>query len=241
MLGLPSLTLVGRILAVILAVLGTGRMGIGLVAWKAANALERPTYSVLRQLGGGVELRKYEPYVIAETTIAASSMKAGTGKGFQTVAGYIFGKNKPKAKMKMTAPVRVASKSGGGEKMAMTAPVRMDPGAEAVKVSFVMEKAYSRQSAPAPLDRSVRVKDVASHVLAARTFSGPPPSERRVERERLRILEALESHGLRPASRAADSDVLVYGYHDPFITPNLLRRNEVCVRVEESAALAASA
>ena len=34
----------------------------------------------------------------------------------------------------------------------------------------------------------------------------------------------------RLASQAGD-EVLVYGYHDPFITPNLLRRNEVGVVV----------
>ena len=29
----------------------------------------------------------------------------------------------------------------------------------------------------------------------------------------------------------------IAGYHDPFITPSFLRRNEVCVYVEECAAL----
>ena len=77
------------------------------------------------------------------------------------------------------------------------------------------------------MDRSVRVRNVQPHLLAARTFSGPPPSERRVERERAKILAALAKHGLRPA----DKETLVYGYHDPFITPSFLRRNEVCVRV----------
>ena len=93
-LSVPSLAMLGRILAVVLAVLGTGRLGIGILAWRAANALEQPEYSVIQMLGDRVELRQYSPYVVAETEIAASTMKAGTGKGFQTVAGYIFGKNR---------------------------------------------------------------------------------------------------------------------------------------------------
>ena len=35
--------------------------------------------------------------------------------------------------------------------------------------------------------------------------------------------------------RARDGgETLVYGYHDPVITPNLLRKNEVAVMVDES-------
>jgi hypothetical protein len=31
-----------------------------------------------------------------------------------------------------------------------------------------------------------------------------------------------------------NDETLVYGYHDPFITPNFLRRNEVALVVEGS-------
>ena len=41
-------------------------MGVGVFAWRTANALERPAYTVLQKLGSGVELRRYEPYVIDE-------------------------------------------------------------------------------------------------------------------------------------------------------------------------------
>lgn len=232
---------VGRTLAIIIAVLGTGRIGIGLYAWQTANGLERPSYDTIKRLGDGVELRRYQPYLIAETTIPSTSMKDGSGKGFRTVAGYIFGKNKGKKKMSMTAPVRMSrdgSSRGGGEKMKMTAPVRVEPAARArgnTKVSFVLEKEYTRGTAPTPLSRDVRVKDVRPHVLAVRTFSGGPPSEARVERERTRILSQLAANDMRPTTPGAEP--LVYGYHDPFITPSFLRRNEVCVEVTDCAAL----
>ena len=247
MLRVPSVFLLGRILAVVLAVLGTARMGVGVLAWRAANGLERPSYTVLQRLENGVELRRYSRYLVAETRVKAGAtegsarsggMNAGTGVGFRRVAGYIFGKNKPKARLAVSQPEGQASK--GGEKMAMTAPVRTaTPGDGSARVSFVMEKAYNRRTAPAPLDSSVRLKDIAPHILAARRFSGPPPSDKRIAKEKSRILQALDAAGLKAQTSGAESDTLIYGYHDPFITPNFLRRNEVCVRVAETAELRA--
>jgi hypothetical protein len=212
--------LFGRVAAVILFILGSARMGLGIFAYRTANALERPSYSVLQTIADSVEIRRYEPYVVAETQVATGSMRKGTGTGFRTVAGYIFGKNK--------------GKGGSTETMKMTAPVRVEAHEDKTKVSFVLGRAYSRRSAPVPLDRSVRLKDVKPHLLATRTFAGGPPSERRVARERQRIIAALEASGLQPAS---EEETLVYGYHDPFMTPGFLRRNEVCVRVQDSPSL----
>ena len=111
-------SLIGRVLAVLLAVLGSARLGVGIFAWRAANVLERPDYTVIRKLPGGVELRRYAAYTIAETAVKTSSMREASSTGFRTVAGYIFGKNKPSEKMRMTAPVRMST--SGGEAMAMT-------------------------------------------------------------------------------------------------------------------------
>jgi hypothetical protein len=123
--------------------------------------------------------------------------------------------------------------------MAMTAPVRIAPSEGTTRISFVLEKRYSPQTAPAPLSRDVKVRKVQPHILAARTFSGPPPSEQRVEKEKQAILSAVKAAGLKP-SASGDEGTLVYGYHDPFITPSWLRRNEVCVRVEDCVALRVS-
>ena len=232
-----NLGAIGRVLAVLLAVLGAARLGVGIFAWRAANVLERPDYTVIRKLPGGVELRRYAPYTIAETAVKTSSMREASSTGFRTVAGYIFGKNKPSQKMKMTAPVRMSTSDG--VTMAMTAPVRIAPSEGTTRISFVLEKRYSPQTAPAPLSRDVKVRKVQPHILAARTFSGPPPSEQRVEKEKQAILSAVKAAGLKP-SASGDEGTLVYGYHDPFITPSWLRRNEVCVRVEDCVALRVS-
>ena len=234
MLRMYRLSLIGRVLAVLLALLSSARLGVGIFAWRAANVLERPDYTVIRKLPGGVELRRYAAYTIAETAVKTSSMREASSTGFRTVAGYIFGKNKPSEKMRMTAPVRMST--SGGEAMAMTAPVRIAPSEGTTRISFVLEKKYGPQTAPAPLSRDVKVRKVQPHILAARTFSGPPPSEQRVEKEKQAILSAVKAAGLKP-SASGDEGTLVYGYHDPFITPSWLRRNEVCVRVEDCEAL----
>ena len=51
--------LLGKTVTWILAALVSLRMGLGVYAWKTANALERPSYRKLCMLDGGVELREY--------------------------------------------------------------------------------------------------------------------------------------------------------------------------------------
>eukprot|EP00550_Attheya_septentrionalis_P005636 CAMPEP_0198295532 /NCGR_PEP_ID=MMETSP1449-20131203/28151_1 /TAXON_ID=420275 /ORGANISM="Attheya septentrionalis, Strain CCMP2084" /LENGTH=250 /DNA_ID=CAMNT_0043995873 /DNA_START=69 /DNA_END=821 /DNA_ORIENTATION=- len=226
-----------RILMGAFSVLGVLRYGAGFYAWRAAEQLERPVYTLVQRLSNGVELRRYEPYLIAETTVEKAGFRESTGDGFRTCAGYIFGKNKPKRgggdseTMAMTAPVRVSGQTTDGESMAMTAPVRVNGGTGKTKVSFVIGSKYNLQSAPRPLDRNIRLRNVPSHHLAVRKFSGPPPSDDRVKLERKRIDSSLSDSGIRPVT---DKETLVYGYHDPVVTPNFLRRNEVAVMVDSS-------
>ena len=69
------------------------RLGVGLFAWRAANVLEKPNYTVVKRLPSSppsrrcVEVRKYEPYLIAETIVDESSMRKAGGKGFGKCAG----------------------------------------------------------------------------------------------------------------------------------------------------------
>lgn len=219
----------------------TLRIGAGLAAWRAANVLEKPTYTVVKRLPiipgrrGEIEIRKYEPYLIAETAVDESSMRKAGSLGFGKCAGYIFGKNIPigqsePEKMAMTAPVRSVGEVG--EKMAMTSPVRSQRNKHGkTKVSFVIASKY-KNNTPRPMDKSVKVKTVHSHYLAARSFSGPPPSDERVAEERSNLVQACEREGIRV--KGGKDEVYVYGYHDPVVTPNLLRKNEVCVMVDGS-------
>jgi hypothetical protein len=242
----------------------TLRYGGGIYFWREAEKLEKPIYIVLQKLSNNVEIRRYEPYLIAETIVDGNGFRASSPQGFRVCAGYIFGKNKSRSsstkngestKMAMTAPVRV---SGSSEKMAMTAPVRVqgsDKGNTSsrgssilnyfnnskgkTKVSFVIGKKYSKQTAPKPLDNNVKVREVPAHTLAVRTFSGPPPTDDRVEEERQIITNALlkdPNMMMKVSTKSIKTgETFVYGYHDPVVTPNFLRRNEVALLIEGSA------
>ena len=129
----------------------------------------------------------------------------------------------------MTAPVRSVGETS--EKMAMTSPVRGSSSGGKTKISFVIGSKYNMQNVPKPIDKSVQVKKVKEHYLAATSFSGPPPSDERISKEREAIVGTLEKEGIR----VKDKDMtIVYGYHDPVITPNFLRKNEVAVMVDGS-------
>ena len=188
-----------------------------------------------------MEVRKYEPYLIAETTVDESSMRKAGGAGFGKCAGYIFDKNRPRTKggtdgkkMATTAPVVVRSVGEddvAGKKMAMTSPARSlgkMSGRNKTKVLFVIESKYYLKSVPQPLDKSVTVK---GHYLAARSFAGPPPSDKIIRKEREAIVQTLQMEGIQVKN---EEEMIVYGYHDPVITPNFLRKNEVAVIVDGS-------
>ena len=220
---------------------------------------ERPTYEVIKRLpaAGGrskqiIEIRKYNPYLIAETTIDnESSMRKAGGQGFGKCASYIFGQNESKftnnnnnedggEKMAMTSPVRsVGEVATNNEKMAMTAPVRSvgttssSSSNTKTKISFVIGSKYNLKTVPKPKDKSVKIVSVPQHTLASTKFAGPPPSDERIAKERDMILATLEREGIQIKNRKnRETTTLVYGYHDPIITPNFLRRNEVAIVVD---------
>lgn len=121
-------SLIGKILVWGVAAFVALRYSAGIYAWRQAELLERPSYDVIQKLSNGVEVRRYEPYLIAETTVDGQGFREPTSQGFRTCAGYIFGKNKSRQnrnepeKMAMTSPVRVESNVPVGEMMDMTAP-----------------------------------------------------------------------------------------------------------------------
>ena len=231
--------LAARIVVGALAAIGTLRLGTGIYFWRVTEALERPSYTVISELsgdggGGKVEVRRYEPYLIAETIVDGVGFREPTGQGFKACAGYIFGKNKAAKAGGWLFSSSSSSTKNDSVSMAMTAPVRVtgetpptiktrDSGASMVskggsqdtitmkktKVSFVIGNKYSLKTAPKPLDDKVRIRQVPAHTLAVRTFSGPPPNDKRVQQERLKLEKALAKAGLDVPG--PDSETLVYG------------------------------
>ena len=116
-----------------------------------AMAYEEPTYQVV-QTFPEFELRRYEPYLVAQTQVTGDFDEAGN-KAFRILAGYIFGDNRRREKMEMTAPVNQSPAAGEGEKIEMAAPVTQESAARAGEsgnyvLSFVMPSRYTWETLP---------------------------------------------------------------------------------------------
>eukprot|EP00472_Partenskyella_glossopodia_P004810 CAMPEP_0197528132 /NCGR_PEP_ID=MMETSP1318-20131121/23975_1 /TAXON_ID=552666 /ORGANISM="Partenskyella glossopodia, Strain RCC365" /LENGTH=242 /DNA_ID=CAMNT_0043083095 /DNA_START=49 /DNA_END=777 /DNA_ORIENTATION=+ len=221
---------VTSVVGAILLTLASLRTGLGLYAWRSANMLEKPQYSVISTING-VELRHYKPYLVAEVKSKSPDMKKALSSGFRQVAGYVFGKNKAwqglfsrrkPIKMKMTAPVRTTMKESTSETKPYT-------------VSFPMGSDFTWSNLPIPDNRNVTLRMIPGHFLAVKKFSGPPPTEEKVKKFRDQIVKVLAGTGLKIPYWKKDETVL-YQYHDPFATPNILRRNEVGVELSPATA-----
>ena len=67
------------------------------------SGTEEPAHTVVERIGE-VEIRRYGPRIAAQTVVTGSS-EAARNRGFQRLAGYIFGGNTSRSSIAMTAPV----------------------------------------------------------------------------------------------------------------------------------------
>lgn len=184
-----------------------------------AMAVEEPAFkAVLRE--GAFEVRDYPALVVAEVTVSGDQKEAA-GKGFRLLAGYIFGGNKRRQSIAMTAPVAQAPTS---EKIAMTAPVTQTQSSGEWVVRFTMPRAYSIETLPEPNDPKVHLRMVPPVRFAVLKFSGLARKDdvaaKTAELEKLAGTHHLRALG--PASLAQ---------YDPPWTLWFMRRNEVMIPV----------
>jgi hypothetical protein len=190
-----------------------------------AMAIEEPAYEVLLETKH-YEVRRYEPYIVAEVDVDESFKRAGNS-AFRVLAGYIFGDNVPQQKMAMTAPVE----SREGERMNMTAPVtsRAGGGEGSFTYAFVMERKYSMDTLPRPNNPDIRLVQRPGRIMAVHRYSGTWSEERYAEHEKT-LLDALT------IDRVAIVGVPVFARYNAPFTPWFLRRNEIMVEVDWKAA-----
>jgi hypothetical protein len=159
--------------------------------------------------------------VIAETTLEGNDYNTASGKGFNRLAGYIFGKNRLKASIKMTAPVLQEQRS---EKISMTAPVLQQRNKGNWTMAFVLPEGYTLESAPEPLDPEVKLSEVPPATVAVVRFSGLHSSSN-LEKYGRQLSAWLEKQGYR-----ALSEPRLASYDPPWTLP-FLRRNEVQITI----------
>lgn len=183
-----------------------------------AMATEEPQYTVIRT-NPVFEVRRYEPYLVAETVVSAAADDAGN-EGFRILAGYIFGKNKGARKIEMTAPVAQAP-----ARISMTAPVAQSPVSGGYVVQFAMPREWTLETLPEPLDSRVVLRELPARKLAVIGYSGTW-SRSRYEENLKTLQDALAEAGLVWRGEP------MWARYDPPWKPWFLRRNEIWLTLE---------
>ncbi|KXZ41448.1 hypothetical protein GPECTOR_463g374 [Gonium pectorale] len=193
-----------------------------LLSFYSTPGLETPQYTILRR-AKDYEVRRYDPYVVAETAMEAagalnrevlksgqvSVSPAGPGnRAFNSLAKYIFGDNAARARMAMTTPVFSDT----------TGTMRFVIGPSALK---------AMPSLPAPNSDAVSLGRLEGGVFAARVFSGVAR-----EADSAAQAEALKASLVRDGLKTSSPVWTLARYNDPS-TPGPFRRNEVLLPLED--------
>lgn len=194
------------------------------------SGTEEPAFTEVARVGD-VEIRTYGERIAAQTVVSGSS-EAARNRGFQRLAGYIFGGNTTRSNIAMTAPVAQAPDErtpGRSQSIAMTAPVAQGAtGQDRWTIQFFMPAGYTMDTLPVPRDPAVVLAVVPAETYAVLRFSGLGSA--RTVAEKQAELEA----ALSGSAWIRTGDPVVWFYDPPWTLPPL-RRNEVAVRVSRQA------
>lgn len=195
-------------------------------------AIEEPKYDIVLT-DGAFEIRKYAPYIVAETLVQGDIDEASS-KGFRLIADYIFGNNQAASaasneKIAMTAPVTVEPQSA---KMAMTAPVTLEPqaGAQSMATSkqwlvkFIMPSQYTLATIPKPKNSAVTLREVPGKQYAVLKYSGFN-FQSRVQTKTQEALEWATQKNLEVIGQPQ------LARYDPPWTLPMFRRNEIMIEI----------
>jgi hypothetical protein len=199
-----------------------------LTACNAAMAIEEPAYSVVHRYDG-FEVRRYAPYLVAETLVSAAAEDAGN-QGFRILAAYIFGQNQGARSIAMTAPVAqspstiamtapvVQTASPAAVAPAALAPAALAPAAFAIQ--FAMPAGWTLATLPRPNDARVTLREIPARTVAVIRYSGTW-SQSRYSEQLAMLRQDLAREGLR-----THGDPIWARYDAPW-KPWFLRRNEI--------------
>ena len=203
-----------KLIALITTVFLTGCSVFGI------RSASEPAYQVLKDYHA-IQIRHYPALLVAQTEINGD-YKTSSNQGFQRLAGYIFGNNKTRQKLAMTAPVIQEQQS---QKLAMTAPVIQQKTGSIWLMAFVLPPTYSILTAPIPVDSAITLQEMPDKKVAVLQYSG------RLSEENIKEKTALLSNWLSKAPYQIISPARSAAYDPPWTLP-FLRRNEIHIDIE---------
>ncbi len=199
---------------------------------------ETPKYTVERK-DEDIEIRVYPGYILAQVDVESEYDQA-IGIGFRILANYIFGGNKKRSNIPMTAPVSgenvsvsekipmtapVTEEAVESEKIEMTVPVtEEDTGTHTYRISFTMPSKYTLDTLPEPEDSRIIFKEVRNQKMAVLRFRGRV-NHKLATKETEELKEWLEKEHIKPKS-----NFIVAQYNNPAV-PGFFRKNEVMVEI----------
>jgi SOUL heme-binding protein len=187
-------------------------------------ATEEPAFTLIVD-DDAFQIRQYPALAVAEAQVDGNRREAANA-GFRILAGYIFGANKRRARIEMTAPV--VQSPPASENIAMTAPVSQTAVGGAWVVRFTMPAGYTLDTLPIPDDARVVLRMAPAIRVAVIRFSGWA-NDRDFERKRAELEQWMAKRGLHASGPAS------LAQYDPPWTLGPLRRNEVMLPVEAGA------
>lgn len=205
-------------ITLIVVTIGLAAIIASIIALRANDvALETPSYRLVDTIGP-VEIREYPPQIVAETVVDGDRQSVGS-EAFEILAAYIFGANRPRAEIAMTAPVTQERR-----KIAMTAPVTQLARDGRFAIQFIMPSEYELDELPLPEDERVEIREVPARRLAAIRYSGSW-STKNYETHLARLQQVLKEHGYQPEGEP------IWARYNPPFTPWFMRRNEILTEI----------
>jgi len=202
-------TFIGAVALVVIAAAAAGPI---------MSRVEQPEYKVTRS-ENSIELREYDAMIMAEAEVKGER-KAAINEGFRLIADYIFGANKPNAKISMTAPVQQQAK----QTIAMTAPVTQKAKDDDWTVSFILPKSWTMETLPTPTNERVKLVPVPAKRMVAIRFSGTA-DDRSIATKTAELRKYADDHDLS----VIGEPVLAF-YNPPWTLP-FFRRNEIMLEL----------
>lgn len=198
---------------------------------------ETLAYEVERK-DGDFEVRRYADHITAHVDIEAPFDQA-MGIGFSILANYIFGNNKKRKSIEMTAPVEeekiesqkirrttpvIEESLRESEKIRMTTPVIEEKSGSIHRISFVMPAKYTMDTLPEANDKRIKFEEIKEERMVSLRFSG-----RVKENMALQKIEEMKKW-LKDNRIEPKSNFVVAQYNNPLV-PGFLRRNEILVEI----------
>ncbi len=190
----------------------------GAASGPVMSQVEQPGYTVSRS-EGSIEIRQYGSLIAAEVEVGGER-SAAINEGFRLIAAYIFGANKPNAKIAMTAPVEQQAK----QTIAMTAPVTQRSRDDVWAVRFIMPRSWTMETLPIPTDERIKLVPVEAKQILAIRFSG-------IANDTMISAKTSELRKFASDNKLAVAGEPVLAFYNPPWTLPFFRRNEIMLEL----------